>query len=56
MPSLLGKSEDGKSEDEGKCPICDRIITLEGLIIPSHVNNLLGQLVDQEIFLVHDQI
>ena len=40
VPCLLGKTESG-----GKCPVCDIIISFEGLIIHNHVNNLLTLLV-----------
>ena len=42
VPCLLGKTE-----SDGKCPVCDIIISFEGLIIPNHVNNLLALLVIQ---------
>ena len=37
----------GKTESDGKCPVCAIIISFEGLIIPNDVNNLLALLVIQ---------
>lgn len=40
VPNLLGKSV-----ENGKCPKCDVVISLDGLIPSTHINNLLSLLV-----------